>query len=81
VSCVLGRIQSRWLRLAGTQDAGEKDTSSAFTGVELIMNNIETNVAATETTELQAQTEDAITELNAAQLLLVGGGSIIISFD
>jgi len=45
------------------------------------MNNIETNVAATETTELQTQTEDAITELNAAQLLLVGGGSIIISFD
>jgi len=45
------------------------------------MNNIETNVAATETTELQAQIEDAITELNAAQLVLVGGGSIIISFD
>ena len=40
---------------------------------------IETNVIELETSELKAlvakQTEDAITELNSAQLMLVGGGS------
>jgi hypothetical protein len=43
---------------------------------------IETNVVELETSELNAliarQTEDAITELNSAQLMLVGGGSATI---
>ncbi len=45
---------------------------------------VEANVLETEATELQAlamQTADAIVELNAAQLLLVGGGGIVILTD
>jgi hypothetical protein len=45
---------------------------------------VESNVVETEATELQAlaiQTADAMLELNAAQLMLVGGGSVIILTD
>ena len=45
---------------------------------------VETNVIETETTELQAlamQAADAIVELNATQLTLVGGGQAIIYND
>ena len=45
---------------------------------------VESNVVETEATELQAlaiQTADAMLELNAAQLMLVGGGSTIILTD
>jgi hypothetical protein len=45
---------------------------------------VETNIVETEAAELQAlaiQTADAILELNAAQLMLVGGGSTIILND
>jgi hypothetical protein len=49
------------------------------------MNHIEMNVIEAATPELQTllakQTQDSITELDSAQLLLVGGGSIVVSFD
>ena len=53
---------------------------------ELTMNQItvETNVIESEATEVQAlamQAADALVELNASQLTLVGGGSIIIIND
>ncbi|HEV3018818.1 MAG TPA: hypothetical protein VGY49_07345 [Burkholderiaceae bacterium] len=49
------------------------------------MNHIELNAVEADITESQAlvikQTEEAITELNSAQLILVGGGSGIVSWE
>jgi len=47
------------------------------------MNQIETNAVETETAEFVTvtQTEDAINELNAAQLMMVGGGSASVVWD
>jgi len=45
---------------------------------------VEANVVEFEATELQAlaiQTADAIVELNASQLMLIGGGTGIISTE
>ena len=45
---------------------------------------VEANIIETEVTELQAlaiQTADAIVELNASQLMLVGGGGGVVLID
>lgn len=68
-----------------THNAGRaKELNHLTNGAEYIMNQIsvEANIVETEMNELQAlfarHTEDAITELSAAQLALVGGGTAII---
>jgi hypothetical protein len=43
--------------------------------------HVESNAVETETTELQDSAELAIIELNAAQLVLIGGGTAGIVLD
>jgi hypothetical protein len=45
--------------------------------------SVETSVVETEATEALAgqQTQDAMLELNSSQLMLVGGGAVIVILD
>jgi hypothetical protein len=64
--------------------AGKPNQTTLVNGPEHIMNQIsvEANVVETEINELQAltatQAQESITELNSAQLALVGGGTAAI---
>jgi hypothetical protein len=59
---------------------GPREIIRTANGWEYIMNQIETNVVEVEATE-QPDFAQTVIELNSAQLVLVGGGSGIISLD
>jgi hypothetical protein len=84
-SCSAGQIQSPSRQLARFQARADQEPFRIFTGLEHNMNQIiaETNVIETEEPQAPTgkQVAEAVTELNAAQLALVGGGTGTTIFD
>jgi hypothetical protein len=82
-SCSYGQNRSTSRGLAQIEVRAYEE--SFTNGLEHNMNHIELNAVEADITESQAlvikQTEEAITELNSAQLILVGGGSGIVSWE